>query len=72
MVVVHYGPPEAQPVTDATGPLFDVELLSFTPYRAPDPKYLKCSVVAVDWLFVAAIRCACRLWRCHAAEQFHQ
>ena len=47
-VIVHYGLPEPQPVTAETGPLYDVQLLSFTPYRAADPKYAKCAVLNQD------------------------
>jgi hypothetical protein len=47
-VIVHYGPPEEQPITSETGPLYEVKVLGFTPYRAADPAYQACMVLTQD------------------------
>jgi hypothetical protein len=47
-VMVHYGPPEVPEVTEATGPLYDVQVVQFTPYRAPDSQYAACLVLTND------------------------
>ena len=47
-VIVHYGPPEEAPITSETGPLYDVEVLGFTPYRGADPAYQACMVLTQD------------------------
>jgi hypothetical protein len=48
-VIVHYGAPPPQPVTAETGPLYDIQLLSFTDFRAADPAYKSCSVSTLDY-----------------------
>ncbi len=47
-VVVHYGPAIPEPVTAETGPIYDVQVLSFTPYRAANPKYSACMILQKD------------------------
>ncbi|HEY5983260.1 MAG TPA: hypothetical protein VIU38_07275, partial [Anaerolineales bacterium] len=47
-VIVQYGPPEVPPVTDATGPLYDVQVIKWTPYRAADSSYAACMVLTQD------------------------
>ena len=47
-MIVHYGAPPPQPVTADTGPLYDVQLLSFSSFSAADPTYAKCSVLNAD------------------------
>jgi hypothetical protein len=47
-VIVHYGLPEPQTVTADSGPVYDLKVLSFTPYRAADPKYRACMILNHD------------------------
>jgi hypothetical protein len=45
-VVVRYGPPIESPVNQGTGPLYDVQVVSFQPYRPADPSYASCMVLS--------------------------
>jgi hypothetical protein len=45
-VIVRYGPPEQIPVNAETGPLYDVQVIGFQPYRPADPSYASCMVLS--------------------------
>ncbi|HET6845680.1 MAG TPA: hypothetical protein VFH29_02540, partial [Anaerolineales bacterium] len=47
-VMVHYGPAIPEPVTAQTGPIYDVQVLSFNSFRAADPKYSACMILQQD------------------------
>lgn len=54
-VIVHYAAPPPVQVTADTGPIYDVQVKSFTPYRAADPKYQACMVLQQDIQYCSTV-----------------
>lgn len=54
-VIVHYAAPPPVQVTADTGPIYDMQVLSFTPYRAADPKYQACMVLQQDIAYCSTV-----------------